>query len=487
MNYWLLLAQLLYLLVLAATVVRIVYDTEIPAKTLGYLLLVILLPVVGILFYHAVGTNHRKRKLYRNKLIGDSPLRQDIVARSRVQSEEEIAKSPLLTTYASLPRLMLNENLDPLTVGNTVEILVNGEQKLPRVLEALGDARDHIHVEYYRFEDDLVGRAIEEALTERARAGVKVRLIYDDFGSRSIRGKMAERMKQAGIEVVPFYKITLSAFANRINYRNHRKIIVVDGRAGFVGGINVSEDYVNGVGDDKKAPFWRDTHLMITGPAVQQLQAVFLNDWRFCSGQEIPFDEMKARYFSVPTHSSGDKPVQITASGPDSNAPAIMYSIIEAINLAQREVLITTPYFIPGESLLNAICIAVGSGVDVRLLTPLKGDSIFVSKAAASYYERLLRAGVKIYRYKKGFVHAKTLVADRSVAIVGTANLDVRSFDLNFEINAIVYDKDTGNRIADLYAADCRDAVELTLATWNERGVAARFGEKLARLLSPVL
>ncbi|TXF90174.1 cardiolipin synthase [Neolewinella aurantiaca] len=485
---WLLIAQGIYLTILVATMIRIIYDTTVPSKTFAYLMLVVILPVVGIVFYYAVGTNMRKRRLYADKLIGDGKVRQKLMAEAERHTGGLLATRQELGPYKKLINLMQHTNLNPLTADNSVDILVNGEHKFPRVKEMLRRAEHHIHIEYYRFEDDLVGRGLEEILLERARAGVKIRLIYDDFGSRSIRHKMAHRLREAGAEVMPYYRMTATTFLSRFNYRNHRKVIVIDGHTAFVGGINVSEAYDNEIGKNKNTPFWRDTHMMVKGSAVHQLQYLFLNDWNFCTkDQKVSLEEARQHYFPEITKPPGNIAMQIAASGPDSKAPAILYSILQAIDLAEEELLITTPYFIPGQSLMDNICIAAGTGLDVRLMVPRKGDSKVVSKAAASYYQRLLEAGVRIFEYEKGFVHAKTLVVDRALSIVGTANLDIRSFDLNFEVNAIVYDQTTGSQMAATFFDDAEEATELTLEEWMKRGKLTRFIEKLARLMSPVL
>jgi cardiolipin synthase len=487
---WLLLVELLYLVALVFTIVRIIYDTEVPAKTMGYLLVVVVVPILGMVIYYSIGTNLRKRKLYRNKLIGDGPLRRQLIHDARENTEAAMSDAPFLQSCSKLIRLMQDQNLSPLTTNNEVDILINGEHKFPKVLEAMQAAKDHIHVEYYRFEDDEVGQEFAEVLLAKAREGVTIRLIYDDFGSRNIRRRMTNELCEAGVQVAPYYAIKFMAVASRINYRNHRKIIVVDGYLGFVGGINVSTDYVNDkkYKSEKEPLFWRDTHLMLYGSAVTHLQYIFLNDWNFCASEKVSLQEARDRYFPLPAkRKGGGKAVQITASGPDSDAPAILYSILQAIDLAQDRILITTPYFIPGQSLMDNLCIASGAGIDVQLLVPLKGDSVVVNRAAASYYEQLLKSGVRIFRYRKGFLHAKTMVVDEAISIVGTANLDIRSFDLNFEVNAIIYDKDIAVKLADTFAIDLQDTTELTLEDWEDRSKLTRFLENLARMLSPLL
>jgi cardiolipin synthase len=465
---------------------RIVYDTRNNTKTLAYLLLAIFLPVIGILFYFSFGINYRKRKMYSKKLLKDDnlakKLKADIFQYSKntfEQNNEEVEKR------RELALMLLRDGTSPLTANNSVKLLVNGENKFPEVLKVLREAKKHIHIEYYIYEDDKIGRAIEDVLIQKAKEGITVRFIYDDFGSRTIRRKLVKRLKKGGVKVFPFYKVIFIAFANRINYRNHRKIIVVDGKTAFAGGINVSDRYINNSNDTHKL-FWRDTHLRIDGPGVQYLQYLFLCDWDFCAEDSVQPDE---EYFPGEKDfpANANKVVQIAASGPDSDTPTIMFSLLQAINLATKEILITTPYFIPGNSLINALIIAALSGISVKLLVPGISDSRLVNHAARSYYEDLLNAGVDIYQYKKGFVHAKTMVTDTSIAIIGTANMDQRSFDLNFEVNAIVYDPEIANQLKSVFFEDLKDAERINATAWNERAWYKVLLEQVARLVSPLL
>ena len=465
---------------------RIVYDTRNNTKTLAYLLLVIFLPIIGILFYFSFGINYRKRKMYSKKLINDDnlakKLKADIFQYSKNTFEQNNAE---VKNSKELALMLLRDGTSPLTGNNSVKLLVNGENKFPEVLKALRTAKNHIHIEYYIFEDDEIGKAIEDILIQKAKEGVTVRFIYDDFGSRSIRRKLVKRLKNGGIKVFPFAKVIFIAFANRLNYRNHRKIIVVDGKTAFTGGINVSDRYINNSNDTKKL-FWRDTHLRIDGPGVQYLQYLFLCDWNFCERDTVQPDEF---YFPREKNfpANANKVVQIAASGPDSDTPTIMFSLLQAINLATKEILITTPYFIPGNSLIDALIIAALSGISVKLLVPGISDSRLVNLAARSYYDDLLNAGVEIYQYKKGFVHAKTMVTDGSIAMIGTANMDQRSFDLNFEVNAIVYDTQLANQLRNIFFEDLKDAERIDVTRWNKRPWYKLLSEQTARLISPLL
>ena len=482
---WILIIELLYLLVLVFVCIRIIYDTDSTVKTLAYLLLAIFIPVFGILFYFAFGINYRKRELYSKKIINNDKLWTQIKENVATYS----AQTYFNTAEAHRPNRQLvkylSNEMSPLTAGNTARLLINGEEKFPAVIHALEEATDHIHIEYYIYENDKIGKSIEEILIRKAKQGVTVRFIYDDFGSRGIRKNIAVRLKNAGVETYPFYKISFLRMVNHLNYRNHRKIIVIDGKKAFVGGINVSDKYINEPASMNKL-FWRDTHLMFEGPGVYYLQYLFISDWNFCSGKSL---ENIKHYFPDEYRNKppGDKIIQIAASGPDSITPTILYSLLYAIYQAQEEILITTPYFIPDQSLMDALIVAALAGVSVQLLVPEKSDSKLVALAASSYYADLLSAGVKIFFYQDGFVHAKTLVVDQKIAVIGTANMDLRSFDLNFEVNAIVYDDEFAASLANVFNADTKDALILDKDAWSNRSISRKFLEKIARLVSPLL
>ncbi|WP_317132183.1 cardiolipin synthase [Chryseobacterium sp. SNU WT5] len=308
--------------------------------------------------------------------------------------------------------------------------------------------------------------------------------MYDAFGSSSIRKTLVKRLRANGVKAFPFYEIKLIKLANRLNYRDHREIIVIDGQVSFVGGINVSDKYSNASKNNKL--FWRDTLLKIEGDATAMLQHIFIGDWNYCSQEKLTINEA---YFPVFNQNLNENntTVQIVSSGPDSDRPSIYYSIIKCIQSAKSEVLLTSPYFIPGETIIDAMKMAALSGVKVRLLVPGISDSFLVNAAAKSYYKELLEAGVEIYLYQKGFVHAKTMVADREVAIVGTANLDYRSFELNFEVNAVVYDKEVAENLASNFENDIKDAEQIKIGGWQNRPKHVQLIEKIVRLMSPML
>ena len=472
----------IYVAIVIAVCLRVIYETRSATKTMAYLLLILFIPVGGIIFYILFGINFWKTKLYSRKSLADEKMLNWLKKEMESYMKETISPLDLSVEDNRELAVMVEKELrSPLTRRNKVKLLLNGEEKFPAVIEALRNAKHHIHIEYYIYEQDEIGQQIAELLIEKANEGVKVRFIYDDFGSPTIKKKTEERMRNAGIEIYPFQKVHFYLLANRLNYRNHRKIIVIDGQIGFTGGINVCDKYINN-GSHKL--FWRDTHLRIDGPGVFYLQYLFLTDWNFCSGKVLAPEKL---HFSVPAHSKDDCFLQVVASGPDSIQPSILFSLLQAIYLARKEILITTPYFIPGDSILQALRIAALSGLSVKLLVPGVADSRLVNAASKSYYEDLLCAGVDIYRYQKGFVHAKTLVADGNLSIIGTANMDLRSFELNFEVNVMLYDRKFSQQLRDVFFKDLEDAEKIDRDAWCQRPAYKQLPERIARLFSHVL
>lgn len=474
---------ILYTFFVVLVCINILVNTETPSKALGYLLLVISFPVIGIIIYLSVGLNYRKKELYRKKLKIDEleypKLEKQADALSRatlLKNKEKIGNFYQMASFSKTKNFTSS--------NNKATVLVNGETKFPDVLESLRHAKHHIHIEYYIYANDAIGNLLAQVLIEKAKEGVEVRFIYDDFGSSGIRKNIARQLRDAGVEAYPFYKINLIMFANRLNYRNHRKIIVIDGTVGYVGGINVSDNYINNEEEDKL--YWRDTHLKIEGTSVVNLQTTFLTDWNFCANQKIPYSN---NYFPMENENRifGNHLVQIVTSGPDSKYPKIKFTLIQAILNAKHEICITSPYFIPDKSFLDAINIAALSGIDVKMLLPTKSDSFIVNTTTQSYFEELMNAGVKIYTYNKGFVHAKTMICDQKIAIIGTANLDNRSFDLNFEINAIVYDEEMATELKDIYDKDLTLSTQVEQEEWAQRPLYMKLLEKVLHLFSSLM
>lgn len=472
----------IYILIVVGICIRIISDSRTPSKSLAYLLLIIILPVVGIIFYLSVGLNYRKRKLYNKKIEIDKttfPELEDKLKEFKTYIDKDFPEEAV--HFKSLSQFLFKHHI--LSGNNKTKLLINGEQKFPDLIQSLKNARDHIHIEYYIYKDDTIGNQIAEILMEKAQSGVKVRLIFDDYGSRSIRKTLIPKLRSAGVEAYPFYKVTWIRLANRMNYRNHRKIIVIDGSISYIGGINIADEYIN---TPQKKLYWRDTHLKISGPAALNLQYTFLTDWNFCSGQNLAFS---LELFPLQNHRKffGNQNVQILSSGPDSDYPNILFALVQMILLSKKQIAITNPYFIPDKSFLDALKIAALSGIQVRLLTPGISDSWVVNMTSQSYYQELLEAGVEIFLYNKGFVHAKTIVCDACVSMVGTANLDNRSFDLNFETNALVYSSTFANELLEEFENDLKYAQQIHLSDWENRSRFHKLTEKILYLFSSLM
>jgi len=477
--------ELVYVLLIVVVCIRIIWDTRSISKTLAYLLLVIFIPGLGVIFYFSFGINYRKRKIYNKKLEIDQYFQKKLEQRLNENNQRILTTNrPSIQKNRKLIQLLSNQKTERSYVlpNSSVKLLNNGENFFPLLFDEIRKAKKHIHIEFYIYEDDIIGNQLKDLLIQKASEGVEVRFIYDDFGSKSIRKTVVREMKQHGIQAFPFHKIRLIYLANRMNYRNHRKIVIIDGTTSFIGGINVCDKYIN---QHPNQLYWRDTHLMIKGYSSFTLQRVFLSDWNFCSSENLtinsdyfPFEEVEEtqNYYA-----------QIVSSGPDSDLPNILYSIIQAINSAQKEVLLTTPYYVPDTSLQEALIIASLSGIDIKLLVPKDGDSKVVNIATQSFFDDLLKAGVKIYLYEKGFVHAKSFVVDGKLASVGTANLDMRSFDLNFEVSALIYDKQIAKEVRDSFYRDLNDSIQVNPERWKNRGKINQISEKIVRLISPFM
>ncbi len=481
---WTSLIYYAYWMVLIYVTLQIIHRYTISSRASAWLFTVYLFPVLGLLLYFIFGIKRRKRNMYLQKLSADQKTLEHYQAKFSPESLQLMSQHKhQLKQFHGLTKMIYEDACSRLTVNNRLTLLENGEQKFPQLMTDIKQAKHTIHVQYYIFKFDQVGGELIQLLIQRAKEGLTVRLIYDDYGSLGLNQQVLQRMRMAGIEVFPFSEISLFAFTDRLNYRNHRKIVVLDGTVAYVGGINVGDEYVN---KQDSTEYWRDSHLRIEGPGVAYLQNVFLNDWNFCSDQQVEIeDELSLKFSDWPQ--TENKMLQVIASGPDSPQPTILFAILQAIHTAKSEILITTPYFIPNPALIKALKIAVLSGVDVRVLVPYRSDSWVVNAAAQSFYYELMTAGVVFYRYTQGFIHAKTMVVDGFLSIMGTANFDERSFELNFEVNVLIYDEDFAQQLQRSFERDVSQAKQLTMAAYEQRSAIKVFMEKFARLFSPIL
>ena len=460
---------------------RAITDTNGAPKTAAYLLLIIALPVFGALIYFSVGINYRKNKIFSKKILNNEELADKIKHQILTETSMLRKKYTLSESSNEVIDFLVNDSFTPLT-ENKVIALQNGEEKFPEVKKALQSAKVFIHIEYYVFEDGQIGNELADILIQKAGEGVEIRVIFDDYGSKG-SSSMFKRMRKAGIKTCAFHKAYIYNFTQRITYRDHRKIIIVDGKVGFLGGINVADRYINN-GDDNKF-YWRDMHLKIEGEAVKSIQQYFISNWNFCSGEKL---EVSRKFFpELEKTPDTDKLVQIVGGGPDYPRSSLMLSVFAAIAEAKHTIYITTPYFIPNETLQNALIRAAVSGKDVCLLVPDKSDTKLVNYASQFYFQQMLQAGVRIFRYQKGFVHAKALVVDDDFSMVGSANMDLRSFEVNFEINAIVYSEEFNTHLKEVFANDLKDSEEIDKEEWSKRSKIYVFRDSLARIVSPLL
>jgi cardiolipin synthase len=464
--------------------IMIISQNRSPSKTLAYLLLFFALPIAGIVIYYLFGENYRKKKLYKRKFAKDQAAFERY-ANHLARLSEELISEHIEESEGNkrLMRLILNDTKLPVSINNKVQLLTNGEEKFDELFKSIAKARHHIHMEYYIIENGLISNQLKDLLLKKSKEGVQVKIIYDDFGT-DLKNKYLRKLRTNGIAILPFYKILFPIVSNRHNYRDHRKMVIIDGNIAFTGGINISDRYSNKLITSNKM-YWRDTHLKLEGEVVKQLQYLFFMNWNFCSDEEIP---ITPEYFpaTIPL-AQGGQMVQLIESGPDSERASIMMSYFAAITHAREYVYITTPYFIPNESLITALKTAALGNVDVRLLAPGVSDSKLVNAAAHSYYTELLEAGVKIYLYQKGFVHAKTMISDNNLSMVGSANMDIRSFDLNFELNAAIYDKELHQQLKTSFFQDLCESTELHLEEWEKRSRLTKLGESTCRLVSSIL
>lgn len=470
---------ILLILTFGGVIGTILLENRNPVKAMAYILLLVFLPIVGLIVYYYLGRDLRKKRRFTLKGSKDETLMLRFFENKRPEIEEmQVALRRQVASKQEISAMLLNTLHSLLTKHNRIRVLVNGEQKFPAVMQALREAQHHIHIEYYVFVADDAGNEVAGILLEKLKEGVEVRFIYDDLGSDNI-GDIPEQLEEHGAEVYAFSPVLVDFYLNA-NYRNHRKIIVIDGKTAFTGGINIDDRYLN---NGKHELFWRDTHLMLEGDVVNQLQLQFMMSYRYCSGKTFPFAYPYFQKSTIQESCFAD----IVASGPDSPWPMAMQCILMAINLARRRIRISNPYFIPNEQILSALQMAALAGKDVELLLPSRGDSFFVQHAAQSFLKPLLDAGVKVYFYQKGFIHAKTVIIDDNLGIAGTINMDNRSFYLNFEIAVIIYDREVVRELNNVFERDLEDAEHITRRSWKNRSLAEQFIDAVCRLFTPLL
>lgn len=478
---WLIVVFLIYQMVAIGAIIHVVMDNRQPAKTMAWALVIFFVPVVGIILYSFFGVNTRKERMVSRRSM------DQLTKRSMLGFVEQ-GDLNLPANYKPLIDLYMNQSFSLPFAGNKVEVVIDGQQFFPMLLRDIAAAKSHIHIVVYIFEDDALGQLLADALIDKARQGVEVRVLYDDVGCWSVKNRFFERMRVEGIEVEPFLPVRFPSFAQKVNYRNHRKIYVIDGTVGYTGGMNIAKRYASNQ--------WRDTMLRVEGIGVYSLQRAFLIDWYFVDRTLLS----GRKYYPPLTASTGLSPLetepavcvrcllQTVTSAPLAPYPEIMQGYVRILTTARHYVYMETPYFLPPTTMLFAMKMAAAAGVDVRVLVPSKSDTPFIDWASRSYLREVQAAGVKVSFYEAAFLHSKLMVCDDEVATCGSTNLDFRSFENNFEANIFIYDSDMAKRFRQVFLDDETHAVGLdTLKKRMHPRFLSRLGESLARLLSPLL
>jgi len=467
----------LFIINAVLSVVIIIVERKRPEKTIAWLLVFVLLPPIGLILYVFLGRNWKKHKLTEDI----SPYVRDLINRviNKIENPE----------YIPLIELLAKNSYSPLFVDNDITLFKDGTEKFKCLKDELNKAKHHIHLEYYIVKSDEIGTEIKNLLIKKASQGVKVKFIIDRVGSIKMKRSAIKELRDAGVEVIQysyFLAPLLRAINTQINYRNHRKVVVIDGRVGFVGGINIGDEYL-GKG---KLGYWRDTHIMVKGDFVLGLQASFLDDYFTIkrTDGEYFINKNEAKYYFPEPLKSNKQMMQLVRSGPDSEFPAIMQGILKMVTMAKKNIYITTPYFVPTESIMEALKIAALGGIDVKIIFPGKYDHILVYYASRTYLAELIKCGAKIYFYSNdSFIHSKVMTIDGKIATVGTANMDIRSYELNYEINAVIYDNNKTSELDKQFLEDLKRSKEIFVEDFEAAPRLNKVLEATARVFSSLL
>ncbi|MCD8165231.1 MAG: cardiolipin synthase, partial [Bacteroides sp.] len=449
------------------------YDNCNPVKTVGWILAIVFLPVLGILIYITAERNLRKKSSQYEQLQKQTDIKSKQKYGFNFDEDCDLTES-----HSELKCLLTHVGHQPVFPYNDVQLFMWGEQKFESMFKDMEEAKDHIHIVYYTISDDELGTMFKDILLRKAKEGVTVRVIYDDIGSEKTHKRYFKELEEGGVILAPFTPYIFKKILYRINYRNHKKIVVIDGRIAYTGGFNVMNMYVKGV----EWGVWRDAHVRIEGSGAQGLQSVFLLDWYF-THQEFVFED---RYFPV-IGKCGNSILQVATSEPLGEHRVIMQGMFEAIVRAKKSIYIENPYFVPTDSILTALQVTAMSGVEIHFVMPLRSDNRKVQYASNSYVEQLLCSNIHVYQYGEGFIHSKMMVIDDEIVIVGSSNMDIRSFDLNFECSVFIYDKELAAQVKGAIINDMEDSVKITPEGWNKRNEKWRFRDAFFRLFSPFL
>ena len=480
MDDFFLIAGSLYFLMIIFIIVKIVLGKRDPVKSLSWIVVICLIPIIGVILFLTFGQNMRRKHRLTLKEAGMKNRLSRIANKQMTEIDNSYFDIfPNFVRNKNTITLLLNNNLSPLTIDNEIKILNNAVDTFAEIKDSFLKAKRFIHIEYYILERGELLNELVEILREKVKEGVEVRIIFDDVGSWGLKKSYIKKLRSYGIKVESFMPVIFPRFTSRINHRNHRKIIVVDGIIGFTGGINIADRYIKGT---KKLGKWRDTHMKLKGGAVLSLETIFIEDWCFCSKEYLN----DLDYFSAVT-CYGSSGVQIASSGPDSDWASIMQAFFITITSAHDHIYISTPYFIPNNAILTALKVASMSGVDVKIIIPEKADAKLTYWATRSYISELLDASIEVYRFKAGFNHSKIMMVDSSFSTIGTVNMDIRSFEANFEVTAMIYDKDKTMELESEFIKDLANSELITREMWDKNKKIDNLYEGLARLMSPLL
>lgn len=463
-------------------IIIVFFQRRDPKSVWAWLLLLYFIPILGFVFYLLAGTDMHKRKMFRIKEVEDhlsDAIRQQ---EHKLKTKELEQLDSNLSGFSDLIMYNLESSGAVLTDDNDVDFFIDGNEKFDALIEDLKKAEHFIHIQYYIIKNDVLFNRIKDVLVEKAREGVEVRVLFDGMGGRFVKHTYWKKLNEQGIMTAEFFPAVLRRLHLRINYRNHRKIVVIDNKVGYVGGFNVGKEYID---LDPKFGHWRDTHLRIQGSAVLSLQLRFILDWNYAARENLFSNEA---YFGQTQKGTRDHcEIQVISSGPDNTSQQIRDNYLRLISKAQKSIYIQTPYFIPDEAVFDALMIAVRSGIDVNIMIPCKPDHPFVYWATYSYIGDLVMAGANCYTYENGFLHSKGMIVDSKVLCYGTANMDIRSFALNFEVNAVLYNEKKAREMEEIFRNDLKVSRQVTKDVYAARKLYIRLKEQVCRLMSPLL
>ncbi|MDR2385808.1 MAG: cardiolipin synthase [Tannerella sp.] len=462
----------LYSLTITGLVLLILLENRNPLKTIPWILVLIFVPGIGLIVYYFFGRDNRRLRIISRRIY--KQFFSKIQTNNTIHNINEIPEN-----YRPLANLLNNNSYSAIFTGSKISVFTNGKEKFDSLIQDIANAKHYVNLQYFIFNDDKTGLRIKEALIAKAHEGVKIRVLYDDVANWNVKSKFYDEMKKEGIEIYSFLKVAFPWLTSKVNYRNHRKNVVIDGKTGYMGGMNIADRYVTG----NKLGEWRDTHFKIEGPGVYGLQAAFMSDWYAVTRKEIK----NAEYYHE-NKIYTDLKIQIVMSGPTDPWRTLLQAFNFCISNAKKYIYIQTPYFLPTEGLNQALQMAALSGIDVKLMLTEKSDTIAAQMAMLSYMDKMLRSGVKIYLYNNGFLHSKLLISDEMITCFGSSNFDFRSFEHNFEINAFVYQHEFALRMKNLFMHDLvTGCKELNLKLWRKRPFTRRLAESFMRLFSPLL